>query len=279
MPRSFPCALGLAASVSLLAACGPEPLPATGTQLTERFDSAIVEDEYLLRIRLPPDYDETPERDYPLIIQLDPTFVNLEQYAVTVGFVSQRAADGDWPEAIVVGVDYPDPFTRFRDYTPDEPPDPDYAGEGADRFYRVLRDEILPHIEAEYRVDASQRILVGHSNGGVFAWYAALRHDPPEPPLFSAVVSADCGYDEALFTLERWHAERSDALPVRIYASRAFYNGAVQEIAFNAFIERVRERGYAGLELETELLDTDHGGAVYPSYEAGLDHALAGVGR
>lgn len=262
-----------------LLACAPEPYPATGTLTSETFHSDIVDDDYVLRVRIPPDYDASPTTNYPLIIQLDPTFVGLEEYATTVGLVSHHAGLGEWPEAIVVGVDYPNPYTRERDYTPELPLDPEFGNAGADRFYRVLRDEILPRVEAEYRVDTTRRILVGHSNGGVFAWYTAFRHAPPEAPLFAAVVAADCGYQEVLFTLERWHAERSNDLPMRIYASQALYNGAVQEIGFNAMIDRLDDRNFAGLELAFDQLETDHGGAVGPSFEAGLAHALSGAGQ
>jgi pimeloyl-ACP methyl ester carboxylesterase len=267
------CSLRTVALLGLaLLGCSEGPLPATGTLTVETFTSAIVDDEYVLRVRLPPDYDEDPGASYPLIIQLDPTYAGLEEYDITVGLVSQRAADGEWPEAIVVGVDYHDPFLRERDYVPLTPPDPEFGGDGADRFYRVLRDEILPHLEAEYRIDAEQRILVGHSKGAVFAWYTAFRHAPPEPPLFHGVVAADSGLEEYLFTYERWHAERSDSLPIRLYASRAVYNGAGQQVVFEAMLERLD--GYAELELVSETLETDHGGAIVPSFEAGLAHAL-----
>jgi pimeloyl-ACP methyl ester carboxylesterase len=261
----------------LIAGCLPEPLPATGTQRVEPFHSEIAGDDYVLRVRLPPGYEGSAER-YPLVVQLDPTYVGLKEYETTVGFVSHYAAEGEWPEAVVVGVDYPDPFTRERDYRIATPADPEFGGEGADRFYRVLRDEILPWTEERYRVDPARRILVGHSNGAVFAWYAALRHAPPEPPLFSGIVAADCGYDEVLFTMERWHAERSpSSLPVRLYASRAVYNGALQELLFREMIDRLRARAYPDLHVVTEELETDHGGAIFPSFERGLDVTLGGA--
>jgi hypothetical protein len=255
-----------------LIGCAEGPLPATGTLTVETFASTIVDDEYLLRVRLPPGYDDDPSALYPLIIQLDPTYAGLEEYDITVGLVSQRAAADEWPEAIVVGVDYDDPSLRERDYVLIDPPDPEFGGDGADRFYRVLRDEILPHLEAEYRVDTNQRILVGHSKGAVFAWYASFRHAPPAPPLFQSVVAADGGLEEVLFTYERWHAERSTELPIRLYASRAVYNGAGQQVVFEAMMQRIE--GYADLELVSETLETDHGGAIVPSFEAGLAHAL-----
>lgn len=259
-----------------LAACAarPDPLPATGTITTERLRSEIVGDDYILRIRLPPDAD--PDAAYPLVVQLDPTFAGLAQFDTTVGLVSQREADGDWPEAVVVGLDYDDPGTRQRDYIPTEPLSPDFDNDdGADRFYAALRDEILPHLDATLPVDPARRVLNGHSNGGVFSWYAALRHEDGTPPLFAAHIAGDNGYDASLFTLERWHAERASDLPIRLYASRATLNGPAQQITFDGLTERLRDRGFPSLALRTAVLDTDHGGAVAPSTDEGLAFAFS----
>lgn len=259
-------------------ACGLDPLPATGTLAVERFESEAVGDAYVLRIRTPPDEDGDGSTRYPLVVQLDPTFVGLEQYATTVGLVSQHAADGEWSEAIVVGIDYDDPWLRERDYALPDPPDPAFEGDGADRFYRMLHDELVPALEARFPIDPERRYLLGHSRGGVFAWYAAFRHDPDEgAPLFAGIVAADNGYPEALFTDERWHHERADDLPMSIYATRAAYNGAAQKVVFDAMLDRLDERAHPGLRLETDVLETDHAGAVWPSYEVGLDILIGGA--
>jgi hypothetical protein len=263
----------LAPALALLA-CAPQPLDPTGIQTEETFRSELVDDDYLLRLRLPPDHD--PDLAYPLIVQLDPTYAGLKQFAHTVGLVSQHEADGDWPAAVVLGVDYPDPWTRHRDYTPVDPPDPDFNDEGADTFYAVLRDEILPHLQTQLTVDPDQRVIVGHSNGGIFAFYTALRYDPAEDPLFTGVVAADFGMDAPMFTYEGWLAERTTDLPLTIYASRAVFNGAPQQITHEALFGRLRDRAYPSLDLQTEVLETDHGGAVVPSFEHGLDHILGG---
>lgn len=78
----------------LPAACSPEIPAITGTLSEEPFHSQLVEDDYLLRIRLPPSYDADPTRRYPLIVQLDPTFVGLHQFEITAGLVSAYAQDG-----------------------------------------------------------------------------------------------------------------------------------------------------------------------------------------
>lgn len=265
----------LLAALVALAGCGPEPYPATGTLSTEAFHSAVVGDDYVLRLRLPPGYDDS--RAWPLVVQLDPTYAGLLEYDFTVGLVSHFAGSGGWDEAIVLGVDYPDPNTRERDYALPSPPTPAYDAGGADRFYRALRDEILPHVEGRYTVDAGRRYLVGHSKGAVFAWYAAFRHAPPDPPLFTGIVAADGGFEEELFTCERLHAERSTSLPLRIYASRAVFNGAVQHVVFHAMLDRLRGRGFADLVLVDEEHETDHAGVLEPSFRAGLALMLGGA--
>lgn len=272
-------ALTTAALLAVFGCGATEPLPATGELRTEPFSSSVVGDDYLLRIRLPPGYDPDLAPGYPLVVQLDPTFAGLEEYATTVGLISDRAGRGEWPETIVVGVDYPDdPGLRDRDYLPPDPPNPAFDGDGADRFYRMLAEELLPALATEYAIDPARRYLLGHSNGGVFVWYAAFRHDPDlGPPLFAGAVAADNGYDESLFTYERWHAERADDLPMTLFATRSFFNGATQVVVFDAMIERLRGRGFPGLRLETAALDTDHGGAVVPSFERGLDLLLGGA--
>jgi predicted peptidase len=258
-------------------ACTEEPWPTTGTRETERFHSAKVDDDYVLRLRLPPGYDPDGATKYPLVVQMDPTYAGLQELDITSGLVSQHAADGDLPEAIVLGVDYPDPTTRERDYDVPADPDPAFESGGADRFYATLRDEILPHVEAEHAIDPMRRVLLGHSNGAVFAWYVAFRHEDGTPPLFAGIVAADNGYDQQLFTLERWHAERATDLPLRMYVTHAMYNGAAQKRGFDWMRERLEGRDYPGLELEMHELETDHKGAIWPSFEDGLAFTLGGA--
>jgi hypothetical protein len=260
-----------------LAACDEEPPPITGRMVEEALDSAIVGAGYVLRVRLPPGYDDDPGATYPVVVQLDPTFAGLRELDITAGLISEHAADGSWPEAIVVGIDDAGENQRLRDYVLPEPPDPDYSGGNADRFFRAIRDEILPHVEASYRVDASLRILIGHSAGATFAWYAAFRHAPPDPPLFVGVLAADVGLEESIFTYERWHAERSTSLPLRLYSASALFNGALEKITVDAMSDRLDDRDYDDLELVMETLETDHGGIIQPSFERGLDFIFGGA--
>lgn len=256
--------------------CTPELPPITGTVAVETLHSQLVSDDYLLRVRLPPGYESDPTRRYPLIVQLDPTFVGLHEFDITCGLVSEQAAEGRWPEAIVVGPDYPDPNTRLRDYVLPKPLTESFSGQNVDLFYRVMKEEILPYVEAKYRIDSSQRTLIGHSAGATAVYSFTFRHAPPEAPLFSGAIAADNGIEEGFFTLERWHAMRTNTLPVKLFATRALWNGAGQEIPYRALVSRIQSRNYQGLSFAEETLDTDHGGAIYPSFLHGLSFVFGG---
>jgi uncharacterized protein len=259
-------------------ACGGEgPPPTTGTVTTAPLRSSIVGAGYVLSIRLPPGYEAQPDRRYPLVVQLDPTFVGLRQFEITAGLVSARAASGALPEAIVVGVDDEGLNQRLRDYAVPTTPSPAYGGDKADRFYAAMRDEIVPFIEGRYRVDPARRVLIGHSMGATFAWYATFRHAPPAPPLFSGILASDVGIEEALFVYERWHAERSSALPLRLYFARAVYNGVTEALSHQWMAERLDARRYEGLTYRAEVFETDHGGIIQPSFESGLGFILGGA--
>lgn len=271
-----PSLFGLAFLCLFSVGCAPDFPATTGTVTEETLHSQLVSDDYILRVRLPPGYEADPSKKYPLIVQLDPTFVGLHEFDITTGLVSQYAAMGRWPEAIVVGPDYPDPNTRLRDYVLPKPLSPSFSGQNVDLFYRVLKEEILPHVEGKYRIDAAQRILIGHSAGATAVYYSTFRHAPPLSPLFSGAIAADDGIEEGFFTIERWHYERTNTLPMKLYATRAYWNGAVQQIPYRAFVDRIRSRNYQGLSFAEETLDTDHGGAIRPSFEHGLDFIFGG---
>src|SRR5690606_13046032 len=55
---------------------------------------------------------------------------------------------------------------------------------GADRFLRMLREELIPWVDANYRTN-SYKILVGHSLGGLFTINTLIT----EPDAFDAYVA------------------------------------------------------------------------------------------
>lgn len=260
----------------LVAAACDAPVPeVTGDQRDEIFHSDVLDDDFVLRVRTPPDLDR--DGAYPVVFQLDPTFAGLDELAITAGHISAREADGTFPPTIVVGLDYRDPSTRFRDYVEPSELSPAYDSDHVDAFYRALRDEIVPHVHASLPVDPERRFLVGHSLGGLVALYAAFRHDPAEASLLAGVVVNDPTYGPYHFTWESWHAARSSSLPLRMYRAIALQDGPIQQIQHGWMNDRLAERAYEALASKHEEFATDHGGVVRPGFEAGLDFVLGGV--
>jgi hypothetical protein len=262
--------------IPLLLGCEPGPLPSTGSRSVEAFDSVVLGERFLLRVRLPPSYELDPERSYPLLVQLDPTFAGLRQLDYTLGFLSEMERSGEAPESIVVGLDYPEPFDRFRDYPIDDPLDPELEGEGADQLYKVLRDELLPHLDATLRARPTERYLVGHSLGGAFALYAAFRREP-EGPLFTGLLANDPTYGPSHLELEARLAEQTEEQPLRLYRAAAVDNGPVHLLAHRWITERLAGRAYRGLEFHQEVFDTSHGGIIPLGTESGLRFLFGGA--
>jgi len=95
------------------------------------------------------------------------------------------------PEMMVVAI--PNTF-RTRDLTPTHTTksesgkqEPSLASSGGgEAFLNFLQNELIPHIEANYRT-LPHRVLVGHSLGGLLATDALLR----QPPIFQGYIAID----------------------------------------------------------------------------------------
>lgn len=132
-------------------------------------------------VSLPRGYEADTSQRYPVLVVLDGEF----EHEIAVAMARFYATMGQLPPAIVVGVRNTD---RNHDMTPaavagfDVPPEARNAG-GADRFLSFIGDELLPYLDRNYRT-APLRVLVGHSLGGLFAFYALDQR----PDLFTGYV-------------------------------------------------------------------------------------------
>ena len=266
--------------VTLVALGCDAPRPAiTGTVVDETFASAIVGDEYRILVRLPPGYDTDTARRYPLVVQLDATSFG-PQFEVMAGVASDLAARGEIPEIIVVGVGYPyeagfgERRGRWRDY---QTRLSDGTPAGAEEFAAFLEEELLPALRVRYRTapDAGTA-LSGHSLGGFFALVELYRGGEGDPPAFDRILAGDPSLGEDDFLLADLDAALAPdtRLPARVYLSAARYDGAVQRLYFDIVREALAAR--PEVILRAEVLETDHGGAIERSFQAGLLHAFGG---
>ncbi len=176
-------ALGL-----LAAACTPAPNAPTLAHLPALngdyfpLTSTATGRTYHVYVRLPEAYAETPDVQYPTVYLLDgdSTFPLLAPQHLFLGY------DDAIPEAIVVGIAYGG-FGEVNKRGIDFMPPGSAAESGAPAFQAMLKDELLPRIEARYRADPARRILVGQSRGGAFVLYSAFT----DPDLFWGRIASN----------------------------------------------------------------------------------------
>ena len=261
-------AAGLLVWIVLLASAG---LPAGAAQAQEKLDSLTVGRKLQMVskalaetrdvwVALPAGYENGQER-YPVLIQLG----DLSHLRYSVPVVDVLAGNDHIPAMIVVALPDPTPRHHYRDTTPTAV---DYlpGSGGAPRFLRFLNEELIPHLEANYRTQP-YRILCGHGLSGLFAVYTLLE----SPGSFGGVITdgASLTYDgSAILKL----AEAKLADP-RVRGS--VYLGAGNEAetipGLQALARLLERRAYPGLEWTLEVeRDEDQGTAAVPVFFKGL---------
>ena len=222
----------LAASVAHAQSATPrwtERGPATLLR-TETFDidSRSTGRTYRVWVHTPEGYGEL--QDHPVVYLLDAVW----DIDTAVGTVRRLQFADLVPDVVVVGVGYHDHVAQVRhraqDLTPTAEPwlvektrrlPPQWAFDGtgeADKFYAFLRDELIPGIEDRFAVSSTDRALVGHSLGGLFALHALFRDDR----LFQRFVALSPALwwgDGVLFEQEAAFARTTNQLAGRLFVS------------------------------------------------------------
>jgi hypothetical protein len=229
---------------------------------------------YDIYVRLPSGYAQNQGKKYPVLYVLDGQW-DLKLLDSIYGGLFY---DGFVPEMIIVGITYsgasPDYNSlRAMDYTPVQ--DASLPGSGdAPRFLAFFKEELIPFIETNYRVDASQRVLMGSSFGGTFTLYAMFA----EPKLFSGYVAASPSvvYGAGFaFKQEADYAGKHQDLPVRLFLSVGELEPLAQPV--QEFMQVVGKRGYTGLEMETRTISGErHAGNKPEAFNRGLRFIFQG---
>jgi predicted alpha/beta superfamily hydrolase len=224
--------------------------------------------DYDIYVHTPPGYAQDQRRQYPVLYLLDGQWDFKLLDSIQGGLVY----DGFVPQMIIVGITYsgenPDyDALRAMDYTPAADRSIPGSG-GAPQFFSFLKDELMPFIESNYRVNPERRTLMGSSFGGSFTLYALFT----EPGLFSGYVAASPAVsfgDRIAFKQEADYASTHQDLPVRLFLSV----GDIEDLTapVEAFMQVISDRNYSGLELETRIIEGErHAGNKPEAYNRGL---------
>ena len=139
--------------------------------------STLLNEDRLLFIHLPEDYDDT-SLHYPVLYLL---YVDLYNYFTDAVMITEKlASSGEIPPMIIVGVVN---TNRYRDLLP-VPARGCPEGGGAENFLKFLSEELIPHVDRTYRT-RNFRILAGPQAAAIFSMYALISH----PGIFNATIS------------------------------------------------------------------------------------------
>jgi len=220
--------------------------------------SEYVRDTLTIRVALPASYDFSPQR-YPVLYVLDGD-ASFGLATTAMAYINLGANFGmgkNIPEMIVVSIGYergaiPWLLTRVRDLTPTPDPTFNYnnpnfvvpASGQAEQFYQFMRQELMPALQAQYRIDPALNVLATHSMGGVFAAYTMFHAEP----VFQKILMA-CpfvGWDnKVIFKTEEKYARQHKQLKADVFLAitgsepTPFYIAEVNE-----FYETLLKRNY-----------------------------------
>ncbi len=224
--------------------------------------------DYDLYIHIPESYGQEKTQKYPVLYILDGQWDFKLMDSVAGGLVYDKFV----PEMILVGITYSGENAdygslRAMDDTPTATPQVKGSGDGS-KFLKFLKTELIPFIEANYRADASHRVLQGSSFAGLFTLYTLFA----DPGLFSAYIAASPAVpydDRSTFKQEAEYARTHKELPVKLFLAV----GGLEELStpVQEFMHTLQSRSYKGLKLETRVIEGErHAGNKPETFNRGL---------
>jgi predicted alpha/beta superfamily hydrolase len=143
------------------------------------FESRVLNERKTIVVIPPYNYKDRPDEKFPVLYVLDPGNNLFAAFGI-VNYYSDMLKI--MPSMIIVGIVSND---RERDYLP-TPSKEQPTGGGADKFLRFISSELISLIDSTYPAN-SERCIIGHSAGGLFAIYALEN----QPELFNSLICID----------------------------------------------------------------------------------------
>jgi predicted alpha/beta superfamily hydrolase len=145
----------------------------------------------------------------------------------------------------------------------------DYRLPGSHQYLAFLAQEMLPVIESQYRIDPSERAIVGYSYGGLLIRHALINE--VYTPLFKNFISIDGSYwhEDAIYKTLESEAFSSAAFENKqLYLSGASRGGNDSDV--RKFIETLNEYNLSGLDVFYSTYEVEHGQITVPSIRDAL---------
>ena len=217
-----------------------------GTQSIDLTSSSNGE-TYQLQVALPFGYSSSQTRYKTLyVLDANVSFGMVRDIQTLISFEPQNEP------LIVVGIAYTN-FNewiskRGRDYIPGQ-------GSGAEQFHDFLETQVIPKIGQLYRT-SEQRILYGHSSGGVFGFLSLLK----SPDLFSGYILTSPSVDEdreyTLKALTDWQPTTRGS--TRLFISIGKEEKASFQTAYSQLEQRLKQISSDGFSFHSVHVDGTH---------------------
>jgi len=161
--------------------------PQTTIKQIKRSDGQL----YNIIITLPSGYQ--PEKEYKILYYLDAYWLqDLVEGSYRIKYLNNKSLSISIDDVILVGIssvgnEYDWNLQRTMDFTPSKYKfnlEMTFGGVslndsttgGAEDFMQFVKNQIITSVESEHKVDASSRGIMGHSFGGLLAFYSFLKH-------------------------------------------------------------------------------------------------------
>lgn len=268
----------------------PSPPPYLAGTTSRVIRSSRADREYQVSVALPRGY-EASAASYPVLYALDAN----GEFGTVVETARLLQLEDLIPELVVVGIGYPVGHyfdavgKRALDLTVSEDSQfylpetsrafPPLEGTGgAARFLQFLTEELIPLTEKEYRIDRTNRALLGHSFGGLFAFYALVHG---QGTFHRFVVSSPALWwdDRVSFRQESAFAAANDRLVARAFFSVGLLEPEpTEQMPYAGYIANLRElerilerRKYRGFEMTVHFFEDEFHTSVFaPAVSRGL---------
>lgn len=170
--------------------------------------------DFHIYVRLPLEY-EGSACDWPVVYLLDGGIL----FPMLTPYQFMMEIDELAPPAVMVGISYgglgsANGNYRSTDYT--APAEEPASFGGATAYQGFLADELIPRIEADYRIDQDSSLVLGQSLGGQFTLFTALTR----PELFGFYLSINPALHRNLDYFKQLEpSERTTSTPILITRS------------------------------------------------------------
>lgn len=258
----------------------PDPVAYLAGTSSRVITSTTTGRTYQVSVALPRGY-EASSASYPVLYALDAN----GHFGIVVETARLLEFEKRIPPLVIVGIGYPLGYffdtlgkrpldlTVTEDRTwqfpiPDLPP---LEGTGGGpEFFQFLTGELMPLVQAEYRVDEQDRTLLGHSFGGLFAFHALL-HGQDAFERF-VIISPSLWWDDRVaFQQEEAYAAANRGLAARAFFSVGLNESEQHVASVRDLVPVLTARNYEGFTWTAHFFeDESHDSVVPASISRGL---------